>query len=233
MNHPTLSVQTQKAVERFLAGQLSPLDPNFKARRTRLHSRIAIPDGGQTSDFAFFNSDPADEFVGNVKANGLPPETVAVVYSLGLRIETGYTIDGTIVATNQGDQLQRQATSVSAATAEAVRKMHENGLVNMKFGDQTIIEDVHGVNNFPDGCGTALDGYAASTTASMEHVAAVFNNGVPAIDNRLQFTPVAILLPQKRIRLTVRYKTAIDLGAVALGVFKASLDCTIITPVGN
>lgn len=218
---------------RFLSGNLSPLDPNFRARRTRLHSRIAIPDGGQTSDFAFFNSDPADEFIGNVKANGLPPETVAVVYSLGLRVETGFTVDGTLVGSNAGDQAQRIATSTASSMAEAVRKMYENGLVNMKFGDQTIIEDVHGVNNFPDGVGMALDGYAASTTASMEHIAAVFNNGVPAVENRLQFTPVAILLPQKRIRLTVRYKTAIDLGAAVLGAFKASLDCTIITPVGN
>lgn len=226
--YPGLSPQMSAAVAAAVRGQIDPLNSSVNFRRQRLFHRIAYPDGGSTN-LQFFNAQPSNRFIGNVQPSGLANETAAILYGVRFRIETGYNISGAAVTnTNQSG-----TTSNPLNTLENLRLAYENGLVSMSVADRKVIDNVHGLYNFPAGGGVDASVAGATTATTTTLVAAIANNGAPIDGNQFDVTPGFVILPNKPILVNVDYQTAIDLGASFDAVIKCELDCLFISPINN
>jgi len=237
--YPGLSAEMQAEVENVLAGRADPRSSKYVHRRQIFHHRVQPVNAGTTS-MRFFNADPANAHIGNMRATGLPNETFAIVHGMRIRIETGLTTAGAGATDGaQATDFNNTAATGPIATFEALRRMIETGLVNLTFGDQKVVEDVHGVYHFPAGGGAFVQAALAShdSTASTKSMAALVNvtNGDPGNINAMFKFPVPrILLPQKRVLGSIEYPAVIDFpGSTDGPIFKMELEAVYVTPFNN
>lgn len=209
------------ALKQVLNGTFNPLDPNVRVRGHKFHSRVSWPNANAGTTFKFFDTDPANAYVGNLKSTGLENDTVAILWSPGFKIESGYDLAGAAQAATS-----QIIASTMAAVLERMRAFYETAILNCKIGDWTFLEDQHGLYNFPPGGGVDHSPIATLTAAA---ASGVLNNGAPVAGNRYVFPTPIILLPGKRLRAQVDTIAAISPGSVDGMVLKMDFDATIIT----
>lgn len=211
-------------VKQVLNGTLDPLNDRVRVRRTKLHNRLAWPYSNTPgTSYRFFDSDPSSSYVGNLKSTGLPGRNVAVLWSLGFKVETGYKIDGAAATTGQ-----QISSSDRTALLEAIRTVYENGIVNAYLGDWRFINDVHGLYNFPIGNAVDVSPFGSLTAPA---AAGVINNGAPLAANRWEFATPIVVPPATLLRVNLDFQTGLSppSAATADSVFKMEFDATIIT----
>jgi hypothetical protein len=232
-NFPGLSPEMSAEVVNVFRGNINPLSSKFVYRRQRFHNRVAYAAAGQ-AQLSFFTTDPSNVHVGNLRALGLQNETFAWVYGARCKLEQGATLAGAASA-NGAAIVGAAAPGVTHdpyLIGEQMRIVLDTGVVNLTFGDKKVIEDLHGLYNFPAGGGVDIQGSSTSNSATTAgYLSLPINNGQAFAQNMFEFTPGVLLLPQKRVKLTVDWPAAFAVDDAL--IMKWDLDCLYVTPSNN
>jgi hypothetical protein len=197
-------------------------------RKHTFFDRISVPNGSTTTNATFFTG-AFSRFYRNVN-NGLVnadsamwvqtlkiiPE-VNVTYASGAAITSG----APIVSGTSG----APAVSVLTQAAEIHRAI-QGGVVTFKIGDRNWVDNLYGCSSFPAGPQPTIEGFAATTTATVERVAALLVNGNASTDAKWALGQIP-LLPQKPFSVIVDWQA--DIQPTVSWVLRAEVEGVLVS----
>ncbi len=210
-----------------------PGNPGVDQRRHNFWHAQTYPAAGSTR-IEFFNT---DQGTGGRYVTNLPQ-------SNQIGNNRAFVLDSVRLAYQSGDKLADSvalgASAVAAPlpfdTAEVIRKIFEQGLVNLRVDGRIVIDNMYGLFNFPQGggyCVTPTKGAGGTTTATniVDAESAIGSNGAPFAQNSYSLKTPWTIMPGQRIEMTVEYEALIPTASAAAKLI-AYLDGQILTDSG-
>lgn len=205
------------------AGDMYTFPDGLNVRDAQFYHRLAYAAAGSTNVFSFFT---VNESMGVCNlpggAQGLPNDYLFLLEGVGFHLDTTQQVDHTANATSP---YSTGAVTSATVAGQAARILH-GGNVNLKVGDMDLIRDVYGLRNFPSNA--APECFASLASAGTDTFAWTMNGKNDNAIRGFRFTYPKVIYPNKPIRLTVQFPTAIATANAC--VLEAQLFGQLITP---
>lgn len=227
--YPGLSKTVQQVFEAVGRGaNPTQFYDRIVVRRAQFYHRVNVAAAAAAS-LIFFNTTPTPGTT-NWNQAGLPLENGFWLRSLRFVPEGDNTLAGAVTANAEELDDALAATPVAWTFAEQVRRMFQQGIVNLTVGTRKIVDSQFGLENFPQGSGLDImaAGLGGTTTATNIGAAAVINNGIRDASNTYDLGWIPVL-PQKPVNLTVDWLASTPSVGVQF-VIGAVLDGWLIYP---
>lgn len=148
-----MGVNFGQAFNRARAGMGFPENTYF-ARPHIFWHRVALPDtaGASPGELTFFNANKSRGITNLTTAGRLGTNNLFSLQKIGVIIQQGFDIDKNAEATQANyTEAATLATDSAGEVSESIRKLYDNGVVNMRVGNRVVCDDIYGVHNFPWG----------------------------------------------------------------------------------
>lgn len=226
--YPGLSQTVQNVFEAIGRGaNPTQFYDRIVVRRARYVHRLNVAAAALTS-LAFFNATPAAG-VTNWNPGGLPLENAYWLRALRFKVESNIAAtSGAEVTANRLITADTATNPAALDVAETLRRLFQQGIVNLTVGTRKIVDNDYGLDSFPQGSGFHIDPAVASTDTTVSAASANVSNGAPDASNTFDLGWIPVL-PQKAAALTVDWLPSTTAPATAF-VLTAIMDGWLVTP---
>lgn len=206
------------------AAAIDPTDENIVSRRQLIYHRIDL---SATTEFKFFDTTTATQYVTNMEKGRMPQGRVAVLQGFAFDVLIGRDIAGTmgvseILGTNEAAAADAtDAAEIASAYAAAAAKVDilRHGKISLWTGTKVLFEDEWGLSRFcfPGGLDISGPGYslAGAFPANVNTKVGTLqvNNGLASTGNMFALAPNAIIHENLPLKGRLNVQTAPTLPA--------------------
>lgn len=201
------------------AAAIDPTDENIVSRRQLIYHRIDL---SATTEFKFFDTTAAAQYITNLEKGRMQQGRVAVLQGFAFDICIGRDIAGTmgvseVLGTNEAAAADgTDAAEIASAYAAMAAKVDllRHGKVSLWLGTKVLFEDEWGLSRFcfPGGVDISGPGYSLSGAfpANVNTKVGVLqaNNGLASTGNMFALAPNQIIHENLQIKGRLNVQTA-------------------------